>query len=152
MRLAQVPIEPIVKTRTVPIPVDRAFELFTADIGTWWPVHTHSIGQSDDVKVRFEGWVGGRVIETAATGEEHAWADVIAWDPPHRVLVAWHPSTDPDAASILDVRFEPSIDGTVVRLEHRGWEEFGESLGRELRSAYDPGWDETLAFFTAACD
>ena len=32
------------KSVTVSVPVERAFEVFTAEIGTWWPLHTHSIG------------------------------------------------------------------------------------------------------------
>ena len=32
------------KTVTVPLPVEKAFALFTAGIDTWWPYESHSIG------------------------------------------------------------------------------------------------------------
>lgn len=152
MRLTDEAIEPVHKERVVHLPVDRAFELFTERMGTWWPLTSHSIARADAVTVRFEGWVGGGVIEVASDGTEWSWADVLAWDPPHRFAVAWHPSAAPEAASILDVRFEPDGDGTRVVLEHRGWEEFGAAEGARLRAQYDPGWDAVLTRYEAAAD
>lgn len=151
MRLAPDQIDPIQKTRQVPIPRERAFELFTSEIGSWWPLQTHSIAEKDATGVRFEGWIGGRVVELTKTGEELAWAEVIAWDPPFRFALSWHPNPEAEAASILDVRFEEAGDETIVRLEHRGWEEFGAVKGQELRGGYDPGWEETLTVFEKFC-
>ncbi|MDX1619961.1 MAG: metalloregulator ArsR/SmtB family transcription factor [Nitriliruptorales bacterium] len=85
-------LPPIVKTRTVPIPPERAFALFTERMGDWWPTTSHSISASADAGIRFEGRVGGRVVELTPDGEEHAWADVLAWDPPHRFALSWHPT------------------------------------------------------------
>ena len=31
------------KSVTVSVPVERAFEVFTAEIGTWWPLRTHAV-------------------------------------------------------------------------------------------------------------
>lgn len=95
------------------------------------------------VAVRFEGHVGGRVVEVAANGTEYIWAEVIAWDPPNRFELSWHPTLNPVAASILEVRFTPNGSGTDLYLEHRGWEEFGQR-GLEIRGEYDPGWDFVL--------
>ncbi len=151
MRRSERPIEPVRKTRTVPIEPQRAFDLFTARIGTWWPLASHSIAEADAVDVRFEPRVGGRVIEVTKNGGEHPWADVIAWDPPHRFVVAWHPSVEPDAATILEVRFIPTEDGgTQVELEHREWEELGPSQGDAVRGGYESGWDSVLSVFEAA--
>src|SRR5690606_32700248 len=58
-------IEPVVKVRTVAIPVERAFELFTRRMGEWWPLATHSIAGTDVTALRFEERVGGRVTEVA---------------------------------------------------------------------------------------
>ena len=88
-------------------------------------------------------------IERTADGGEQSWADVIAWDPPHRFVVAWHPDPEPEAASILEVRFTADTDGTRIDLEHRGWEEFG-SEGPAIRAGYDTGWDAVLEPFEAA--
>lgn len=144
-------LAPVVKTRTVPLPVDRAFTLFTEGIQSWWPLATHSIaagegGDTEAVTLRFEGRVGGRVVEVGADGRECAWADVMAWQPPDRLVLSWHPNRDPEAATVLEVRFTPHPQGTEVHLEHRGWEELGES-GPSVRERYDTGWDIVLAGF-----
>ena len=145
MRLSPTVITPIHKTRTVGLEPAAAFELFTTRMGSWWPLTTHSIAQEKAIGVRFEGRVGGRVVELTEDGTEHPWADVLAWDPPHRFLLAWHPSIDPDAASMLDVRFISIESGTRVEIEHHGWEEFGSAEGASLRDQYDPGWEAVLS-------
>jgi DNA-binding transcriptional ArsR family regulator/uncharacterized protein YndB with AHSA1/START domain len=144
-------MEPVVKTKTVPLPAERAFALFTEGLQTWWPLDTHSIAADEDgnvegVTLRFEGWVGGRVVEIAADGSECAWADVMAWQPPHRVVLSWHPNRHPQAATVLEVKFTPHPDGTEVHLEHRGWEELGERAAA-AREGYDSGWDMVLGRF-----
>lgn len=142
-------IQPVIKRRFVPIEPVAAFDLFTARIGEWWPTATHSISGDEVTAVRFEGRVGGRVVETSRDGSEVPWADVLAWDPPRRLVVSWHPNPNPVAASTLEVRFEPVEGGTEVVLEHRGWEEFGVK-GRELRENYQSGWDAVLAPYETA--
>ena len=141
-------LAPVIKTRDVPITVEEAFRLFTEGLDTWWPLDAFSIGADEKgetpVAVRFEGRVGGQVVEVMADGTEYVWADVIAWNPPERFVLAWHPSLDPTAASILEVRFAPNGTGSSVYLEHRGWEEFGERA-LEVRGQYEPGWDRVLA-------
>jgi hypothetical protein len=144
VRLSETPIEPIRKTRVVPIEQAAAFELFTAGMGRWWPVATHSIAASDGVDVVFDGRIGGIITEIAPSGEAHVWAEVIAWDPPNRFAISWHPSVGPTAASIVDVRFRSVNGGTQVDLEHRGWEELGAVEGVALRDGYTPGWDLVL--------
>ncbi len=151
LRLATTAIEPIRKKRTVPLAQPAAFDLFTARMGTWWPLTSHSLSEDQNSTVRFEGHIGGRVVEVTTGGDEHPWADVIAWDPPHRFVLAWHPSTEPVAATILEVRFEPAPDGgTNIDLEHRGWEELGDESGPAARDQYLSGWDHVLAPFTSA--
>jgi DNA-binding transcriptional ArsR family regulator len=148
------PIPVVTKTRIVPIPVESAFRLFTEGLDTWWPLDGFSIGAEvgggrPAASVRFEGRVGGRVVEVSPEGTEYVWADVIAWQPPHRFVVAWHPTLTPTAASMLEVRFSPVDAGTRLDLEHRGWEEFGDAA-HEVRGQYDPGWDTVLAPFEEA--
>ena len=151
MRLSDNPIEPVRKTRTVQLdPVD-AFDLFTTRMGTWWPLAAFSIGEDNATGVRFEPRVGGRVVELTEDGTEFSWADVIAWDPPNRFVLAWHPSVEPNATTILEVRFRPtSGGGTEVELEHRGWEEYGAEHGNAVRGGYQSGWDAVLEPFEKA--
>lgn len=146
-------LAPVIKTRTVPISVEEAFTLFTEKLDTWWPLNGFSIGHDIEgaapTSVRFEGRVGGRVVEIGQDGQERPWADVIAWQPPNRFVLAWHPALEPVAASIVEVRFKDLGSSTEVYLEHRGWEEFG-AEGSQIRSQYDPGWEVVLAPFIAA--
>jgi DNA-binding transcriptional ArsR family regulator len=133
---------PVQKICTVPIPPETAFDLFTNRMGEWWPVETHSIS-ADTAAVRdlrFEGRVGGRVVELTTDGQEYSWADVLAWNPPTRFVLSWHPTTEPVAASRLEVKFLAVEGGTEVVLTHTAWEEFGEA-GSALRDRYDTGWD-----------
>ena len=89
------------------------------------------------------------MVEVLDDGTEHSWADVIAWDPPHRFVIAWHPSVEPEAASIVEVRFVAEGDGSRLELEHRGWEEFGDD-GKRLRDEYEMGWEPVLAGYETA--
>jgi len=152
MRRTHTPIEPVRKERRLALGIEEAFRLFTGGMGSWWPLPTHSISADEAAGVRFEGCVGGRVVEISPDGSEYAWADVLAWDPPHRLLLSWHPSPEPLAASTLEVCFEAAGDGVLLRLEHRDWEEFGDAEGRALRAGYEPGWDVVLAPFEALAE
>lgn len=145
-------IEPIVKVRQLAIPPERAFRLFTEGMATWWPIQTHSIGAAEGTlpaTIRFDGRIGGRVTEVGPDGTELTWAEVIAWQPPHRLVLAWHPSREPQGATILEVRFTPANSGTELRLEQRGWEDFGDEAAT-LRSNYHEGWDVVLGRYEAA--
>jgi hypothetical protein len=55
----------------------------------------------------------------------------------------------PVAASIVEVRFESMPGGSLLHLDHRGWEEFGADEGAALRADYESGWDAVLAPFEA---
>ncbi|HTN79019.1 MAG TPA: hypothetical protein VMK16_05035, partial [Acidimicrobiales bacterium] len=59
-------------TVTVPQPLDDAFSLFTDKIGAWWPMATHSIGESRTVDVAFDARNGGRLYERIDDGTEHS--------------------------------------------------------------------------------
>lgn len=143
-------IEPVVKRRTLAVDPSSAFELFTNGIRQWWPVASHSINGEAVADIRFDAQVGGRVVEVGSDGTEVAWAEIMAWDPPHRFVLSWHPNPDPIAASVLEVRFTATADGgTELLLEHRGWEEFGAD-GGELRDGYDTGWDIVLGTYEEA--
>lgn len=149
MRLTTTTIDEVRKRRIVALPLDQAFDLFTTKLATWWPLATHSIAEDDAVDVRFEGRVGGRVVEIARDGTECSWADVLAWDPPHRVALAWHPNPEPVAATIVDVRFTAVDGGTQLDLEHRSFEELGDDDGPAARAGYDEGWDPVLDDFVS---
>lgn len=137
-------IEPVVKTRELSVGVDVAFELFTSRIAEWWPTDSYSIYGEDVADVRFEGRVGGKVTEITNDGSEYAWAHVLAWDPPHRLVLSWYPEVEPRASSLVEVRFTPLPEGmSRLDIKHSGWEEFG-AEGAGLSDRYDIGWDAVL--------
>ena len=136
-------IEPIRLTITVACDAQTAFDTFTQRMGDWWPLRTHSIAEADAVGVEFEGRAGGVVWELTRDGQRHKWADVVVWDPPSRLVMAWKPNYRPVEPTEVELRFEQAEQGTKVELEHRGWERLGPEAAAG-RAAYEAGWPVCL--------
>jgi uncharacterized protein YndB with AHSA1/START domain len=130
---------PIQKSVIVPLPVEKAFHLFTDAMDTWWPFDTHSTGGEKVETAVIEAREGGRWYERHSDGTEHDWGTVTAWEPPSRFAVDWQVSPNV-IGSELEVRFTPEGDDTHVDLEHRGWERCAPGS----RENYDSGWDYVL--------
>ena len=150
--------EPILRSVTVICEKGMAFRLFTEEMGSWWPVETHSRAASDfdgqDVKVErveFQTRAGGQVLEHMSDGQTLPWGEVIVWEPPDRFVLAWHPSFAERPPTEVEVRFTRRDDGTLVELEHRGWERLEDELD-ELRAGYATGWGTTLERFRTATE
>jgi len=137
------------KSVTVSVPVERAFEVFTAEIGTWWPLRTHAVDTERSETVVMEGRVGGRLFERTPSGEEHIWGTIAAWEPPSRIVYSWHPGRGEETAQEVEVTFEPESDGTRVQIRHYGWEKIGDRM-EETVASYDEGWDLVIARYAAA--
>lgn len=142
-------IEPVVKEIWVGAGVEDAFRRFTGEIADWWPTEQHSVSGEACRDVRFEGSVGGRILEEADDGQVHPWGTVTAWEPPGRVVFTWHPGREPDTAQSVEVEFSAQDGGTRVRLTHTGWERFGDSAA-EMRGEYDTGWTFVLSRYAGA--
>ena len=145
------PVEPIQPLRfafEVSAPPDHAFEVWTARIGSWWPAD-HTVTAEDGLQVVLEGRVGGRIFERTASGAEHDWGEVTAWEPPHRLVYLWHLRRDRADATEVEIRFLPSGEGTRVEIEHRGWERMGTG-GQEWRDRNRGGWENLLPHYRAA--
>jgi uncharacterized protein YndB with AHSA1/START domain len=139
-------IEPIRKVVTVPASTERAFELFTAGIGEWWPLATHSVGQDKAAGVAFGEGVGGDIVESLADGSTAVWGTVTRWEPPHLVACTWHAGTPVAQATHLEVTFTAGKPGeTLVQLVHSGWELRPD--GEQARSGYETGWDPVIASY-----
>lgn len=145
-------------TVTVEAPPERAFEVFTAGFTSWWPLTTHHIGDQTPVEEVLEPFPGGRCYERAADGTECDWGRVLAWEPPHRLLLSWEVSSQwkhaRDVASEVEILFSAEDGGrTVVALEHRGLEVYGDRA-QEMRDIFgsDGGWPGLLQRFAAAAD
>jgi uncharacterized protein YndB with AHSA1/START domain len=140
------------KVIVVNVDPERAFSVFTQNMGKWWPKE-HHIGVSPLVAVVVEPRSGGRWYEKDEDGSECQWGTVLVYEPPHRVVFAWHLNgdfefvADPVKASEVEVRFIPeTANKTRVELEHRHFERHGES-GDRLRTQVDQpgGWTYVLA-------
>ena len=136
-------LPPLVKTIRVGWNPDAAFRRFTADMGSWWPLKTHSVGGDKARTVVFEGQVGGRILEKIDGADDSVWGTVTAWDPPRRVAFTWHPARKPESAGKVDIQFIPDGTGTRLQLTHTGWEKFG-TMAKKARGGYNMGWDYVL--------
>jgi uncharacterized protein YndB with AHSA1/START domain len=138
----------------VDAPIDRAFSVFTAGIGSWWPPE-HHILQTELAEIVFEPRAGGHIYDRGVDGSECRWARVLAYEPPHRVLFSWDISTqwqietDPDRTSEVEVRFiQESPDRTRVELQHRNLDRHGDGWEKMRDAVGSPdGWGRGLKAF-----
>jgi uncharacterized protein YndB with AHSA1/START domain len=148
---------PVRKSVRVNAPPRRAFEVFTAGIGRWWP-KSHHIGASDLDTHVIEPKTGGRWFERGVDGIECEIGKVLVWEPPSRLVLSWQltPDWKYDAHLIteVEVRFSPDgADATRVELEHRNLERFGpraEALRQQIDSP--DGWGALLQLFAQAAE
>jgi uncharacterized protein YndB with AHSA1/START domain len=138
----------------VEAPIETAFSVFTDDIGSWWTPE-HHILQADLKEMVFEPRVGGRIIDRGVDGSECAWARVLAYDPPNRLVFSWDVSlrwqleADHSRTSEVEVRFvAESPARTRVELEHRNLDRHGDGWNamRDAVGAPD-GWGHGLQRF-----
>ena len=142
----------------VNVGIERAFEVFTQQMTSWWPPE-HHINAAPMAAALLEPRVGGRWYELGTDGSQCEWGTVLAWDPPRHVAVSWHLDGEfhryepaMERSSRVDVRFRARDDGTtLVELEHSGLDHHGPSW-RRLRDAISSpgGWQETLRRFATA--
>ncbi len=142
----------ISKSAVVPATPERAFEVFTEEIATWWPYKTHSVegsseGDTAPQTVVFETGPNGRMYEIMSTGEEAHWAERrrLGPAPPVRPRVEGEPEGR-SATTEVEVRFTPEGDGTRVELEHRGFERLGDAA-ETTHESYSGGWPTVVQAF-----
>jgi uncharacterized protein YndB with AHSA1/START domain len=134
---------------------ERAFHLFTAEIGAWWDPDHHILG-APLAEMEFEPFVGGQIIDRGTDGSECRWARVLAYDPPDRVVfswdidVQWQLETDPDRCSEVEISFSAWTERvTRVQLTHRHLDRHGPGW-ETMRDAVAGGW--SLDGFAAFAD
>ena len=84
-------------------PPPRAFALFTQERGKWWKA---GIDKHPFTDIVMEPHPGGRWFERSADGVETDWGRVLAWEPPGRLLLAWHLNAKPE----FDARFLTEVE------------------------------------------
>lgn len=146
---------PIRKTLTVRATPEHAFAVFTEGFDRWWPRAMH-VGKSPLARAGIEPRVGGRWYGVGEDGTEDSWGDVLAWEPPRRLVLAWRINAqfvcDPAVHSEVEVTFTPLEPGvTRVELEHRQIENLGEGA-EAVRGRMDAGWGGILASFVVVAE
>jgi uncharacterized protein YndB with AHSA1/START domain len=148
-------IAPFTRAVHIKAPPAKAFEIFTAQIGRWWP-KGGGLGAKPLVEVVIEPGAGGRWFERDADGAETQWGRVLVWQPPERLILAWQLNRekrfDPNLVTEVELTFTAAKNGgTDVTLEHRDLERFGPE-GAQWVSSIGGGWSQKLGEFAAFAD
>jgi len=139
----------------VDAPIERAFEVFTIGIGSWWDADKHIL-RAPLTRMEFQPWVGGRIIDHGIDGSTCAWSRILAYEAPTSVVfswditTSWEIETDPAKASEVEITFEAhGPDRTRVVLTHRHLDRHGDGW-EGIRDAVSSGWnlDGFNAFLT----
>ena len=141
----------------VEAPRERAFRVFTAELGSWWP-EGHHILEGELAETVFEPHVGGAILDRGVDGGECRWATVLAYEPPERVVFSWNINpqwtleTDLRRASEVEVRFTAETpERTRVELEHRHIDRHGDGWeGMQAAVGAPDGWTSVLQRFADA--
>jgi uncharacterized protein YndB with AHSA1/START domain len=138
----------------VDAPIERAFSVFTEDIGSWWDP-SHHILEAELAEMVFEPREGGHIYDRGVDGSECRWARVLAYEPPNRVVFSWDINTrwqletDPERTSEVEIRFVPEgADRTRVELEHRNLDRHGDGWEQIRAAVGSPnGWPGSMRDF-----
>ena len=147
-------IEAVRRHVVVPAGQQRAFEVFTAEMTSWWPPE-HHIGSAPIQEIVVEPRAGGRWYTRHEDGTETSTGYVAAWDPYDRLVLTWQIGADwkydPKLLTTVELRFvAEAADRTRVELEHRDLEAFGSEAERMRQLFEQPGaWQSTLAAYAA---
>jgi uncharacterized protein YndB with AHSA1/START domain len=141
------------KVVSVDAPQNVAWQVFTGQLGTWWPLAMYKIGKAKAVDAIIEPRVGGRWYERGEDGSTCDWGRVLAWEPHSRLLLSWDITADwqYDAAlqTEIEVRFiAEGTSKTRVELEHRRLDRYGDRRD-EMRTIFDQtgDWGQLLRAF-----
>jgi len=111
----------------VPGSPERAFRVFTEEVGLWW---------RDDPLFRFtprspgalafeppHGDQPGRFVERLASGKSFTIGEVSVWEPGRRLVFGWRQATfTPEQHTEVAITFEPVGEETRVTVQHTGWD------------------------------
>ena len=111
---------------TVATDPTTAFEIFTRETDQWWRRGPKfRIAGKERGLLRFEPWVGGRLIEEFESPEGpqvFTKGTITAWEPPQRFRFEWRGvNFAPGESTRVEVQFEAVPTGTRVTVRHSGW-------------------------------
>ena len=125
-----------------------AFEVFTNQMGLWWPASGHA----DDcpmVKVGLEPHTGGRWFGLGHNGQERELGKVLSYDPYALFALDWqidgNMDFDPDLHTEVRVEFIATGEkSTLVKLTHSNIERLGDAA-----NGINEGWGEIMDIYKA---
>ena len=89
------------------------------------------IGKKPAASVTLDPVPGGKWVERDEDGVETQWGKVLSWEPPGRLLLGWQLNSqftfDPNLVTEVELTFAANGSGTLVTLEHRNLERFGDA-------------------------
>lgn len=137
---------------TVPLPPERAFDVFVQQMDVWWPrrgVFPYSFAPEGarPLHIRFEPTLGGRYYETFLDGGEYEIGRITTWAPPERLGYTWR---DPTWAgeTRIELSFAAADDGARVGYEQDGFRDAGVP---DLAAYYRIGCRQTISAYAAHC-
>ena len=120
------PKDAVTVSTSVAVDPETAFDVFTTEVDAWWRTGPkYRMDAKRNGAMRFEPYVGGRFLEVYddATRDAFEIGKILVWKPGDRLVFEWRGSNfEADQKTEVEVRFEPSDEGTRVTLEHRGWD------------------------------
>jgi uncharacterized protein YndB with AHSA1/START domain len=142
-------IEPVKVAVFVNVTAERAWQVFTEDATSWWPLHSHSVLAEEGKQpqaIVIEGNVGGEIYEQLGAVRHH-WARIHTWEPPSRLAYTWRVNPAGPATEVA-ISFSAEGAGTRVEVVHSGWEAYADHAD-EMRANYggDQGWNTVLGCF-----
>jgi uncharacterized protein YndB with AHSA1/START domain len=147
--IAPAPVRQEVRVKLAPA---AAFDLFANRFDLWWPRDKSANPGTTLVEAVLEPQVGGRWYEKGANGTICEWGRVLVWEPARRLVLNWQLGADyrhdPELHTEVEILFQPDGEGTVVSLEHRNIERFGENW-EQMRAGISGGngWPAILGAF-----
>ena len=134
---------PIRREVRVKIPPADAFDHFTRQIGTWWPRTFSAVSGT-------LAFLENQLVEDSDE-DSHVWADIITWDRPKLLVMAWRdPTHKGDQRTHVEISFVREPAGTIVRLAQSGWERVPDPAASIKRYGGERGWREVLDSYETA--
>jgi uncharacterized protein YndB with AHSA1/START domain len=100
---------------------ERAFEVFTREIGAWWrhnPMFRFTPREPGVLSFDED-----RLIETRTDGKVFEIGKVRVWEPGRRLVFGWRQAAfAADQATEVEVVFQPVGEETRVSVTHTGWD------------------------------
>lgn len=131
-------------------PLGGAFDLFTGQIGRWWPLECKT-GAHGAREIFVEPRTSGRIYERNSDGQEELWGTIAAYVPARTIIVDWKLDSsfvpNPKLITDLEIFFSDNGNGTShVTIVHTRLENFGADL-QGLSEGMTCRWRQVLNAF-----